>query len=310
MKLRVGILVTVCSIWNTTTLYAGEISTATVSGTGSLSQELSVYHDGLSAAYTYSRSEVGATSGSSSGAYDDSHAVILGLSHSGENGRGVSGNFSTTPAESIRALGLSGYLSHQFKLSSVKKDEDEDAEEGDDFEQLMELKGTLGFTNYKQTFSPAAPPRKGSKKLKPLTADQSINQFLIGVKSNLDLFSWLSLNVAYNRYLYSKGIANFLATLDDPRAVRSGAAMFGSTLTGFSSQDIDVGFDFNLPLAFTVAPSSTLSTNAATKTVTHSYSVDISRVWSSKWTTGIIAERSISGTDKENLYTLNLSYNY
>jgi hypothetical protein len=310
MNLRASLILSTFTLINSITLHAGEISTSTVSGTGSLSQELSVYHDGFSASYTFYRTEVGATLGSSSEAYNDSHAVTLGLSHGGENARGVSGSFSTTPAESIRALGLSGYLSHQFKLSSLKKDGDEDEDNSEGFEQVLEFKGTLGFTHYKQSFTPLVPARKGSKKLKSLTADQSINQFLIGVKGNLELFQWFSLNIAFNRYLYSKGIANFLATLDDPRAVRSGAAMFGSTLTGFSSQDIDVGFDFNLPLSVTLSPSSTLSTNAATKTVTHSYSIDISRVWSSKWTTGIIGEQSISGSDKENLYTLNLSYNY
>jgi hypothetical protein len=295
-----------------------QVSTSSSVGGGTISQSLSLSkrikepkEEGsrsVSLSYTLTRNEVGSTTGTSSDTFNLTHSLSGSYSVSDTWKRGITGSFSTTPAENLGYLGASGFLSRTFELGSRTESEDEEEES---FIPTFGFKATAGFLRYAQTFQRAATPaRKGSQRKRTLTADQAIGRGSADLTLTFDPFEWLGVYGSYTKYFYTRNVSDFMDTLDDPRAIASGAAEFSSTLSGFSAFEAEAGVDFSLPLDFTLSISKSLSPNETTGVFTHSYSVELTKDWGKSWNTGIGADRYVSNGSEQEMYNLSLSYSF
>jgi hypothetical protein len=294
-----------------------EFGTSSSVGGGTISQTLSLskrFKDpkaeesqSVYLAYTLTQSEVGSTTGSSSDAFNYTHGLSTTYSVSGKVRRGFSGSFSTTPAENLSSFGGTGFLSRTFELGSRTEEEEDD----ESYLPSVGIRGSVGYQHYAQTVAKdSGSKRKGSRRSRDRTEDQSIGKVALDLTLNFDPFEWFGVYGSFTRYLYTRDVTNFMDSLDDPRAIASGAAEFSSTLSGFSSREIEAGIDFNLPLELSLSLSKSLATNESTSALTHSYSVDLSKDWGKSWSTGIGADRYVSDGSSQDLYNLSLSYNF
>ncbi len=257
-------------------------------------------------AYTLTQNEVGSTTGETSDAFNYTHAMSTTYSVSGETRRGFSGSFSTTPAENLSSFGATGFLSKNFELGTRSEDEEDES-----YLPTIGLRGSVGYQHYSQTaLDDSGSKRKGSKRKRPKTEDQSIGKGSLDLTLNFDPFEWFGVYGSYTRYLYTRDVSNFMDVLDDPRAIASGAAEFSSTLSGFSSREIEAGLDLTLPLDLSLTVSKSLATNETTSILTHSYSMELNKDWGKSWSTGIGADRYVSNGSSQDLYNLSLSYSF
>jgi hypothetical protein len=297
--------------------FSDEFGTATSVGDGTLSQTLSLSKRirepkaeesrSIYLAYTLTRNEVGSTTGSSSDAFNHTHSLSTSYSVLGKIKRGLSGSFSTTPAENLSSFGGTGFFSKTFELGTRVDEEEED----DSYLPTLGFRGSAGYQHYSQTVSgTSGPQRRGSQRKRPRTQDQTIGRVSLDFTVNFDPFEWLGIYGAYTRYLYTRNVSNFIDVLDDPRAIASGAAEFSTTLSGFSSREVEAGADFSLPLDISLNVSKSIATNEATSILTHSYSVELTKDWGSKWTTGIGADRYVIEDSLLDLYNVSLSYSF
>jgi hypothetical protein len=294
-----------------------EFGTATSVGDGTLSQTLSLSKRirepkaeesrSINLAYTLTRNEVGSTTGSSSDAFNYTHSLSTSYSVSGKIKRGLSGSFSTTPAENLSSFGGTGFFSKTFELGT-RVDEEEEEES---YLPTLGFRGAAGYQHYTQTVSGiSGPQRRGSQRKRPRTQDQSIGRVSLDFTVNFDPFEWFGIYGAYTRYLYTRNVSNFIDVLDDPRAIASGAAEFSTTLSGFSSSEVEAGADFSLPWDVSLNVSKSIATNETTSVLTHSYSVEFTKDWGKKWTTGVGADRFVSEGSLLDLYNVSLSYSF
>ena len=297
--------------------FSDEFTSSSSGGGGTLSQTLSLSKRfkapkedesrSIYLAYTLTRSEVGSTTGNASDAFNYTHAVSTTYSVSGKTRRGVSGSFSTTPAESLSSFGGTGFLSRKFELGSRTEDEEEE----EAYLPTLNFRGSIGYQHYAQTVQGNPPPQRGgSRGKRPKTQDQSIGKTSLDLTVNFDPFEWFGVYGSYTRYLYTRDVSNFMDVLDDPRAIASGAAEFSSTLSGFSSKEIEAGIDLTFPLDLSLTVSKSLSTNEVSSALTHSYSVELTKDWGKSWTTGIGADRYVSSGSSQELYNVSLSYSF
>jgi hypothetical protein len=302
--------------------FADEVGSTSSVGEGTLSQTLSYSKrlkgsdqespSAVSASYTLTRSEVGSTTGAGAGSYNSTHSASGTYSVSGGLRRGLTGSFTTTPAEFLRSFGVSGYLAKTFELAGRRTQKVEDEEEQEeDYIPTFGLKVTGGYMRYGQSFQRGSGnQRKGSQRKRALSVDQSIGRVSADLTASFDPFEWLGVYGSYTRYFYNRSVSDFMDALDDPRAIASGAAEFSSTLSGFSSREVEAGLDLNLPAEVTLSVSKSLATNETSGLITHSYSLDFSKVWGGKWTTGIGADRFSAGQSAQDIYNASLSYSF
>lgn len=297
--------------------YSDEFGSSSSVGGGTLSQTLSLskrFKDpkaedsqSIYLAYTLTQNEVGSTTGSTSDAFNYTHALSTTYSVSGKTRRGFSGSFSTTPAENLSSFGGTGFLSKKFEFGTRTDDEEEE----ESYLPTLGLRGSVGYQHYAQTVTEdSGRQRKGSQRKRPKTQDQSIGKVSMDLTVNFDPFEWFGVYGSYTRYLYTRDVSDFMDVLDDPRAIASGAAEFSSTLSGFSSKEIEAGVDFTFPLDLSLAISKSLATNEVTSVLTHAYSVELTKDWGKSWTTGLGADRYVSNGSEQDLYNLSLSYSF
>jgi hypothetical protein len=258
-------------------------------------------------AYTMTQNEIGSTTGTSSNAFNYTHSMSTTYSVSGNTRRGLSGSFSTTPAENLSSFGATGFLSKSIELGTRTEAEEDD----DSFLPTIGVRGSVGYQHYAQTVSDdSGSKRKGSRRKRTRTEEQSIGKVSLDLTLNLDLFESFGVFGSYTRYVYTRDVTDFMDVLDDPRAIASGAAEFSSTLSGFSSNEIEAGVDLTLPLDLSLAISKSLAANETTSVITHAYSVELNKDWGSYWSTGIGADRFVSNGSSQDLYNFSLSYSF
>jgi hypothetical protein len=325
-----------------TAVWASEMQTQTTSGTGLFTEELSYNGDNQSEnvsakkggwnwdlSYSYSVIKLGATAitpvvTSGAPASDHTSSVTGGFGYSDHWEVGIDLNYSKTPEENLSSFGPSVHLGYTFDLAkrktkpttkiapatSAKTTPVVQKEEVDEpFVPTLNFTTTLGTTKYDQDFLTV--PRPGSKrKAGGKTGSQVIAQQSGEISSTLSAVQWLDVEVYLKGYRYNRDVGTFLANLDDPRAIRSGAASFGSTLEGFSSNEVGVDFTIHFPLDIDLHPEFYRSTSAVDGSKTNSYKVDLSKLWAESWKTGIGYERDTSITDTENSGILTLSYEF
>jgi hypothetical protein len=296
---------------------ADDFGSSTSVGDGTLSQTLSLSKRfkekgeeesrSVYLSYTLTRNEVGATTGTLSDTFNYTHSVGGSYSVSGKVRRGLSGSFSTTPAENLSSFGGTGFLSKTIELGTRSEDEEEE----ESFLPTIGLRAAVGYQQYAQTVEKVSgSQRRGSQRKRPRTEDQSIGKGSIDLTLNLDPFEWFGVYGSFTKYIYTRDVSNFMDVLDDPRAIASGAAEFSSTLSGFSSREVEAGIDLTLPLEFSLNLSKSLASNEVTSVLTHSYSVELTKDWGKSWTTGIGADRYVSDGSSQDLYNVSLSYSF
>jgi hypothetical protein len=183
-------------------------------------------------------------------------------------------------------------------------------EESDDpFMPTLGIVLTVGNTRYNQDSSVGV--RAGSRKLVNSKAGVLfINQRKAELSVTLSALEWVDLSISYQSYSYDRNVPAFITSLDDPRAIRSGAASFGSTLSGFSSNEAGAELTFHLPLDLDLALNYSKSTNASDGGVSKTYRTSLSRLWGDHWKTGLGFERDQSTTDFQNLGIATLAYEF
>jgi hypothetical protein len=309
----IGLFGTAAPMW----VNAHELETSASVGSGSYTQSLSYSRtitepksdesNSYYFSYSYNQAEVGAAAGATSQTYNSTHSLSGGVSNSGEWRNGIYANYSSTAAEALSSYGLSAYVGKKFNSSD--DDEEESSESG--FALPFSLKGSVSAQRYVQTFAASPAPRKGSKgKLpKPKAGSEAVIQFSVGAHGSVDPFTWVTVGATHTRYFYSRDIANFIAYLDDPRAIATGASQFSSTLSGFSSAETDVDLDFYLPSKVSLSIGASLSKNEETGSKTNGASLQVSRPFG-KWTPSVTLQRYVSSGYSQDVYGGGLSYEF
>jgi hypothetical protein len=321
---------------------ASEVQTQTTSGTGLFTEALSYNGDNQSEnvsakkggwnwdlSYSYSAIKLGSTVNTQAiatgaSASDHTSSVTGGFGYADHWELGLDLNYSKTSEENLSSFGPSVHLGYTFDLAKRKTKPTtkiapatsakttpvvQKEEEDEPFVPTLNFTTTLGTTKYDQDY--LTTPRAGSKrKVIGKAGTQVIAQQAGELFSTLSAVEWLDVEVYVKGYHYNRDVGTFLANLDDPRAVRSGAASFGSTLEGFSSNEVGADFTLHFPLDIDLHPEFYRSTSAVDGSKTNSYKVDLSKLWAESWKTGIGYERDTSPTDTENSGILTLSYEF
>ena len=166
---------------------------------------------------------------------------------------------------------------------------------------------TGGSTQYSQG-ALAVRPGVGRKPI-PRKA-QDIQQKQVELAMTVSPWDWCDLKIAYTSFSYNRDVATYLANLDNPQALKSGAATFGSTLTGFSSKESEVELTFHLPYDIDLVPNFIQSTNAANASKTNTAELNVFKTWADTWKTGLGYEDSQSTTNEQNLFIVTLAYEF
>lgn len=294
-----------------------EFGTATSVGDGTLSQTLSLSKRlknpkeeesrSVYLAYTLTRNEIGAATGATSDAFNYTHSLGTSYSVSGKVRRGLTGSFSTTPAESLSSFGGTGFISKTIELGSRLQDDEEE----ETYLPTIGFRGSVGYQHYAQTIAKTSgSARKGSQRKRPRTEDQAIGKVSLDLTLNFDPLEWFGFYGSYTRFLYTRDVSNFMDVLDDPRAIATGAAEFSSTLSGFSSREVEAGFDLTLPLDLSLTVSKSVATNETTSVLTHAYSIELTKDWGKNWSIGIGGDRFASDGSSQDLINFSLSFNF
>ncbi len=262
--------------------------------------------------YTYATTTLGATSGAATGAgTDHSNTFTGGVGYSQHWSAGFDLSYSNTKEEHLDSFGPSIYAGYTFDLADrpkpSQKEDDEDTDEP--FTPTLNVKLSLGATTYTQTLQLAARPggRKNPNAAGPIAA-QSIMQKPVEISATLSPFEWIDIKLAYTKFNYNKDVVAFIARLDEPRAIRSGASTFGSTLSGFSSKEVTLDLTWHLPLDLDFETELTQAESAIDAKKTNAFKADLSREWIEKFKTGLGFERSKSAAQQENVGILTLGY--
>jgi hypothetical protein len=205
---------------------------STSAGQGNFSEGVSLLGDhpvtetgsvDWSAGYTYSRTPVGADSNRTSAA-----DLTVGYRGSWDVGGGL--DLSGTPAENLTSFGPQGWVGYVFTW-------------GNEARRSIEPKLTYHGDTYKQTFAATSVTRAGSRRAvaRPSAGSQSIHQNEWNLAVDVNPFDILGFRVSASSYKYNRDVNAFLATLDTPRAVSTGASSFSTTLGGFPKNSVEVG---------------------------------------------------------------------
>lgn len=254
-----------------------------------------------SVGYSYTATTLGATSGTTSGsaAIDHTNSVNGGVAYSNRWEAGADFEYSSTKEENLHNFGANPYVGYTFDLH-----------EGEDFTSTLNLRFTAGFDSYTQTGNTVT-RRAGSRR--PVTVvvgSANIQQTKAEFDALLSPASWLDLKLIFIKYQYDKDVNAFLARLDDPRAIITGAANFGSTLNGFSSNEGTAALTFHLPADIDFTTQFTQATSVVNSSKLNTYALDAMKLWHDTWKTGVGFSRSKSSTDLQSLTTLTLSYQW
>ena len=317
--------------------YSNEVNSNTTGGTGTLSQEISYSGEQLkdkksdlgtwdwNFAYTYTAVKVGSTirptpstktttSSTSASSTDHTNTLEGGFGYTGAWSRGLSLTYSNTKEENLTTFGPQIYAGYHIAFDSKKsKTENETADDEEVFIPGLDLKITGGVNRYTETYNVSSrSTRPNGSKAKTITKDSSedINQTNLVLDLTLKPLSWFDIKFEFTKYHYNKDVANFLSLLDRPGAIASGAAGFSTTLSGFSSQEYLVGFDFFLPLDFDLNLSYSQATSQLDGSKTHNYKAGLDKLWNEHWKTGIGIIDSISSTDALTTGELSLAYSF
>ena len=312
-----------CFLIVSTKAFASEVQSQTTLGTGSLTEELSYFGSSheesegpdkvgnwdWSLSYTYSKINLGASVNATQGASkasesDHTSTFSGGFGYSKRWSAGFDLNYSKTKEEYLSSIGPSLHAGYTFDLGNQKKDDDSD----EYFIPTLNLSLTGAATQYTQNFTAAV--RSGSRRLNPRAGSQGISQREAELKLAVAAVNWVDFSLAFKAYSYDKNVANFISNLDDPRAAESGAANFGSTLTGFSSKEISVDLTFHLPLDLDLETDYSQSTSAADSTKTNTLRADLSHTWIDRWKTGMGYEQNKSATDTQGQIVVSLAYEF
>lgn len=321
---------------------ANEIQSQTTTGTGSLTEYISYSGHSKNAddsykneagwnwnlGYTYNTLTLGATAiatptppkgATAPSNVDHTSSFSGGFGYSDHWSAGIDINYSKTKEENLSSLGPSLHAGYTFDLktrsipvtSSARKITAENAESAEESEEpfipTLNLTVTGATTNYSQTFLTVV--RAGSKRTATTrTGSQGIVQRLSEIAATLSPVEWAEFSISTKIFSYDHNVANFIANLDDPRAVRSGAASFGSTLSGFSDRELDFDFTFHLPLALDLSTGYSQSSSASDSSKTNTFHTHFSRIWGENWNTGLGFERDKSPADAQNLVIFTLAY--
>ena len=315
---------------------ADELQSQTTLGTGSTTEDVS--YSGQAAeskwdwnlSYTYSSIEVGASAVKStaakSSATDHTHSLVGGVGYSDYWDAGFDLNYSKTKEERLSSFGPSAHLGYTFKnaetrskskpalaskagADSAAKTKESEAEEDEVFSPHLHLVLTGSNSNYAQDYG--GPLRTGSRRAAaPITGSQSIRQRTLEAGVSFSAVEWLDIGLSFKRYFYDKNVADFISKLDDPRAIRRGAASFGSTLSGFSSQELSLSFTFHLPSEFELGVEGLQSVSASDSSKTDTYKVEVSKLWQDTWKTGVGFERDQSSSSVQNTTIVTLAYEF
>lgn len=295
---------------------AGSFSTSGSSGTGAYSQNFSYSHREnpasgdtptpaakvYSASYTFTRTEVGSTSGADTRTYNLTHSLSGGIGFIEDWRYGGRVSYTDTPAEYLSSFGASFYGAWDFN-----EDADE-AEAPKGFSRPWGLRADVGFSEYSLKVNGARPARRpGGRSTQNKTSNLRIGQASVEGTAWIDATSWMSLRLSHTRYLYTRDVAGFMAVLDDPRAIASGAGQFGSTLAGFSSRGWDAGIDFTAPAKIFLSIGGSLYTSASSGVLTRGYSAELSKSFGG-FTPGISWDRYVSNGDFQDLFGFSLSF--
>ena len=282
--------------------------------------------------YTYSAITLGATAQTpaapaTSAAVDHTNAVTTGFGYENGFSTGLDLNYSKTNEENLMSFGPSVRFGYTFDLGTKRATkpkltvtpkttaqttpallpEDSSSEEG--FSPTLNFTATLGTTKYTQDFLTAV--RVGSRRKPiPKVASQSISQNQAEIAATFSALEWLELEVSLTTYHYNRDVGSFISSLDDPRAIRSGAASFGSTLSGFSSSAGSVSLMFHLPADIDLLAQASRDTSASDGSKTSVYKVDLSKLWADTWKTGVCFERDKSTMYAQNIGIFTLSYQF
>lgn len=301
---------------STEPLSAGQFSTSGSSGTGAYSQNFSYAHREedsdsptaklYSASYTFTRTEVGSTSGADTRTYNLTHSLSGGIGFIEAWRYGGRVNYTDTPAEYLSSFGASFYGAWDFNDDDDKDEDEEEAPKG--FSNPWGLRADLGFTEYSLTVNGVRPVRRpGGRGTQSKTSNLRIGQASVEGTAWIDATSWMSLRLSHTRYFYTRDVAGFMAVLDDPRAIATGAAQFGSTLAGFSSRGWDAGVDFTGPAKIDLSIGGSLYTSASSGVLTRGFSAELSKSFGG-FTPGISWDRYVSNGDFQDLFGFSLAY--
>jgi hypothetical protein len=288
--------------------------------------------------YTYSAIKLGATVSATpapvvtSSTTDSDHTSSFsgGFGYSDHWSAGVDLNTSSTKEENLSSFGPSVHAGYTFELShadtkvksklkpkelanisSKVPSEANDAQDDEAFVPTLGFTLTAGTTQYTQDFTTAAIVRVGSRRVvRPKAGSQSIQQKEGELSITLSAVEWLDVSLSGKSFIYNQNVATFLASLDDPRAVRTGAASFGSTLSGFSSKEFDLDLTFHLPEDFDILTEYAQSTSATDSSHINTYKLDVTKLWGEHWKTGLGFERDKSSNDAQSLGEFTLAYEF
>jgi len=315
---------------------ASEIQSQTNTGTGNLTEQLTYQGNSKiknapkddafwdwNLGYTYSAITLGATSVSTpttpGAAVDHTSSFLGGVEYSHQWTAGLDFTTTKTPEENISSFGPSVHVGYTFefgqkKKPSPKKDATQtpaiEETEEEPFVPTWNFTFTGGTTKYDQTLATGAPRPGSLRKINPGIKAQLMQQKQAEIATTFSGWEWLDLKLALTKYSYDHDVATFLANLDDPRAIQSGMASFGSTLSGFSSSQSEFDVIFHFPLDFDLESDLSQSTNAADGTKTNTFKENLYKTWADTWKTGLGFERDKSSTLVQNLFIATLAYEF
>ncbi len=177
--------------------------------------------------------------------------VGVGFNHSSGFSGGLNLDYSRIPEEELTNIGPTFTLGYKYKFDSTNtstkpekkiqsSDEPEVAEESDEdgFTPGIGLDISYGSVNYIQKFT-AQRREKGS--VKPVTGNETITQKFAGISLNINPREWVSLQLRYKKYTYSKDVNKFLQFLDARSPVTLGISQ---VLSGFIDNENSIELDF------------------------------------------------------------------
>jgi hypothetical protein len=285
---------------------AGEIASDTSIGSGIFTERVGYSGSGAEASspwsydasYSFSASEVGAArkNAGGTGQVDHTHTIDFGIGYEGDHSQGGSLSYSRTPEELLTVLGAGLYFGHRYSIGS----------QDDHFEPSLKITLSGDLSHYTQKFSKSS---LVGRKQRPGAGSEGIVQSSIGLSGTWKPLEWLGFRLSGTRYFYDKDVSQFIAQLDQARAISTRISNFTNTLSGFSREELNLGTDFELPESFGLIIDYTLAHAQVSGLGTSGYSVKANHSWGA-FDTGLSYSYSSSESDAQGLLGISAAYRF
>ena len=157
------------------------------------------------------------------------------------------------------------------------------------------------------------PSRAGSRRVtaRPANGTQSIHQDEWNFGVDVNPCDLVGVRAGASSYKYNRDVSSFLATLDTPRAVSTGASSFSTTLGGFPKNSVEAGVTFYPWETWDLVLDFTRTRVQADNSVSTASKLEVEKEFSTAFKLGLGFDHEKSAQlGEENLTLLDLTFGF